>query len=127
MLTRSTTYLFKVRFFKSAWSLAKIESFCRQTTYNPICFLLDHIQHLVTIPHRGAHGTKHAIHQTFRRRWLFINWRQFRNCQGTRDITDYFLNLVKLYLINLCITKTNSRKTYSTKIQIFSKHIPLSP
>ena len=87
----NTTYLGTFRFLKSAGTLAKIESFRRQTTYNTICLLLHHIHHLVAVSHRRAHSTKHAVHQTLRWNRFLYSWGQFRNCQGIRNIIDFFL------------------------------------
>jgi len=89
-VTRNTTYLGTIIFSKSAGTLAKIESFCRQTTYNTICLLLHHIHHLVAVSHCRAHSTKHAVYQTLRRNRFLCSWRLFGNCRGIRNITDPF-------------------------------------
>ena len=106
---------------KSAGTLAKIESFCRQTTYNTICLLLHHIHHLVTISHRRAHSTKHAVYQTLRWNRFRCSCGQFRNCQGIRNITDLFLLFHwHFHLMNFRITKTqNSEKLYPSVIYIY--------
>ena len=91
-VTRNTTYLGTTTFLKSsAGTLAKIESFCWQTTYNTICLLLHHIHHLVAVSHRRAHSTKHAVYQTLRWNRFLCSWRHFRDCQGIRNITDLYL------------------------------------
>jgi hypothetical protein len=110
-VTRTATYLC-TQDLKSACTLAKIESFCRQTTYNTICLLLHHIHHLVAISHCRAHGTKHAIHQTLRWNRFLYSCGQFRNCQRIRNITDlFFLTHWHFHLMKFCVTTTkNSEK-----------------
>jgi len=113
-VTRNTTYLCTITFLKSAGTLAKIESFCRQTTNNTICLLLHHIHHLVAISHRRAHSTKHAVYQTLRWNRFLCSWGQFRNCQGIRNNIELFLLIHwHFQLMTFRITKTkNSEKLY---------------
>lgn len=120
-VTRNTTYLGTITFLKSAGTLAKIQSFCRQTTYNTICLLLHHIHHLVAVSHRRTHSTKHAVYQTLRWNRSLCPWGQFRNCQGIRNITDHFLLIHwHFQLMNFHITKTkSSEKLYPSVIYVY--------